>query len=147
MECADRADLELSNLRRLSVLNSDGLTGQTHPFPREELYVIVSRVHAAEKEASILSDISDEVIVTAVGINRPGVLAEVTGAIAACRGNIMDISQKMLRDYFNLIMLVDLGGARVDFAGFKEKLEGLGSDKGYEIAVRHSEVFQYMHRI
>ena len=87
------------------------------------------------------------VIVTVVGKNRPGVLAEVTTAIANLNGNIMDISQKMLEDYFNLIMLVDLAGAKVPFDQFQKSIEALGADKGYSIHVQHEKVFRYMHRV
>ena len=87
------------------------------------------------------------VIITVVGKNRPGVLSEVTTAIARAKGNIMDISQKMLEDYFNLIMIVDIGEADVGFAIFKDRLEKLGEDKGYKLSVQHEKVFHYMHRV
>jgi ACT domain-containing protein len=87
------------------------------------------------------------VIVTVVGKNRPGVLAEVTGAIGDLNGNIMDISQKMIQDYFNLIMIVDLATATVPFDVFQKKLESLGAKKGYSTHVQHEKVFRYMHRV
>ena len=90
---------------------------------------------------------SGTVIVTVVGKNRPGVLSEVTTAIAELKGNIMDISQKMLEDYFNLIMIVDLAGAKVPFDEFQKRVEALGVDKGYSIHVQHEKVFRYMHRV
>lgn len=90
---------------------------------------------------------TNEVIVTVVGKNRPGVLAEVTSAIAAMDGNVTDINQKMLEDYFNLIMIVDLATARVAFEDFQKNLEAMGADKGYQIHVQHEKVFRYMHRV
>ena len=87
------------------------------------------------------------VIVTVVGKNRPGVLSEVTTAIANLNGNIMDISQKMLEDYFNLIMIVDISAANVPFDQFQKKLEALGAEKAYSIHVQHEKVFRYMHRV
>jgi ACT domain-containing protein len=90
---------------------------------------------------------SNVVIVTVVGKNRPGVLAEVTSAIARFNGNIMDINQKMLEDYFNLIMIVDLAGAKGGLGDFQKSLDALGVAKGYEIHVQHEKVFRYMHRV
>ncbi len=90
---------------------------------------------------------TEEVIVTVVGRNRAGVLSETTGKIAKLDGNIMDISQKMLKDYFNLVMIVDISGIKVDFASFKRELEKLGKEKGYNVSVQHEKVFDYMHRI
>lgn len=92
-------------------------------------------------------DESNTVIVTVVGKNRPGVLSEVTTAIANLDGNIMDINQKMIEDYFNLIMIVDLAGAKGTFDQFQKSLEALGSAKGYSIHVQHEKVFRYMHRV
>ncbi len=89
----------------------------------------------------------EEVIVTVVGKNRIGVLQETTGKIAQLKGNIMDISQKMIREYFNLIMIVDISKIKVDFATFKKELEELGKEKGYNMSAQHEKVFQYMHRI
>ncbi len=89
----------------------------------------------------------NEVIVTVVGRNRPGVLAEVTSAIAAASGNILDINQKMLEDFFNLIMIVDLAGSGSSFEDFQKGLDALGREKGYSIHVQHEKVFRYMHRV
>ena len=90
---------------------------------------------------------TEEVIVTVVGRNRVGVLSETTGKIAQLKGNILDISQKMLKGYFNLIMIVDISNTKSDFATFKKKLEDLGNKKGYNVSVQHQKVFDYMHRI
>jgi ACT domain-containing protein len=87
------------------------------------------------------------VIVTVVGRNRPGVLAEVTGAIAEVGANVLDIHQKMVSEFFNLILLVDAETIPGDFKAFKEGMESLGRRKGYELHVQHEKVFAYMHRI
>lgn len=87
------------------------------------------------------------VIVTVVGPNRVGVLSEVTSAIAELGGNIMDISQKMMQDYFNLIMFVDLAADKGDFAEFKRQMELMGENRGYKVGVQNENVFRSMHRI
>ncbi|HCG77087.1 MAG: ACT domain-containing protein [bacterium (Candidatus Ratteibacteria) CG_4_10_14_3_um_filter_41_18] len=91
--------------------------------------------------------VKNNVIVTVVGKNRAGVLSEVTTAIANLGGNIMDISQKMLSGYFNLIMIVEMLKVKIGLIDFKKKLEELGDKKGYKISVQHEKVFHYMHRI
>jgi ACT domain-containing protein len=87
------------------------------------------------------------IIITAIGKNRIGVLSEITTQIAKLNGNIMDISQKILKDYFNLVMFVDISKSKVSFQTFKEKLENLGKIKKYNINVYHSKTFEYIHRI
>ncbi len=90
----------------------------------------------------------NDVIVTVVGKNRPGVLSEVTGAIAKYQANILDIHQKVVQEYFNLFMIVDFNRSKnVPFQTFKQRLEALGENKGYRIHVQHEKIFRDMHRI
>jgi len=86
------------------------------------------------------------VIVTCVGRNRPGVLAEVTGELAAAGANVNDVSQKMVGDYFHMVLVVEIGSAE-DFAALKERLECLGGQDDYVVRVMHERVFRFMHRI
>lgn len=88
-----------------------------------------------------------DVIVTVVGKNRPGVLSEVTGAIAKSKANILDIHQKVVQEYFNLFMIVELAGVKTPFQEFKQQLEQLGEGRGYRIQVQHEKIFHDMHRI
>ncbi len=87
------------------------------------------------------------VIVTAVGRNRPGVLAEIATAIARLDGNIVDVSQKMIQDYFNMILIVDFTRAEADYESARQALEGLSREGQYRVTVQNEKVFRYMHRI
>ena len=89
----------------------------------------------------------NKVIVTVVGKDRVGIMAEVTTATANLGGNIVDISQKVIAGYFNLIMIVDSAKVKIGLIDFKKKLEKLGEKKGYKVSVQSEKVFQYMHRI
>jgi ACT domain-containing protein len=86
------------------------------------------------------------VIVTAVGKNRPGVLAEITGALAAASADVRDISQRTVQDYFHLVLTVALGTA-AEFESFKQCMECLGGKDDYVVRVMHERVFRFMHRI
>jgi ACT domain-containing protein len=91
-------------------------------------------------------DIGPGIVVTAVGKNRPGVLAEITNALAEAGGNVLDISQKMVAGYFHLVVTVELPpGAQ--FASIKQCLECLGGQDDYVVRVMHERVFRFMHRI
>jgi len=89
----------------------------------------------------------NNVIVTVVGKDRVGIMAEVTVATANLGGNIVDISQKVIAGYFNLIMIVDISKVKIGLVDFKKKLEKLGEKKAYKITVQNEKVFHYMHRI
>ncbi|MDP6838875.1 MAG: ACT domain-containing protein [Planctomycetota bacterium] len=85
------------------------------------------------------------VVVTVVGRNRPGVLAEVTGALGAAGANIDNISQKMVDSFFHLVLTTTLGPE--PFAELKTRLECLGGEGDYVVRVMHERVFSFMHRV
>ena len=86
------------------------------------------------------------IIVTAVGRNRPGVLAEITGAISGFGVDVHDISQKEMEGYFHLILTVQMSSGG-NFADFKQCMECLGGPEDYAVRVMHDRVFRYMHRV
>ena len=85
-------------------------------------------------------------VVTAVGKNRPGVLSEITGAVADAGGNIHDVSQKVVEGYFHMVLVVELVPGRT-FGDMKTCLECLGGPEDYAVRVMHERVFRFMHRI
>jgi ACT domain-containing protein len=86
------------------------------------------------------------VVITAVGRNRPGVLAEITAALAQGGGSVHDISQKMIEGYFHMVLTVELPpGAK--FGELKRCMECLGGQDDYVVRVMHERVFRFMHRI
>jgi ACT domain-containing protein len=86
------------------------------------------------------------VVVTAVGRNRSGVLAEITAALASANGSVHDISQKMVQGYFHLVLTVEVPPGS-SFAGLKQTLECLGGQDDYVCRVMHERVFRFMHRV
>jgi ACT domain-containing protein len=87
----------------------------------------------------------DKMVVTCVGRNRAGVLAEVCTALAEDGANINDVSQKMVEDYFHMLLVVEMPQG-LDFSVLKNRLESLGGDE-FVVRVMHERVFQYMHRV
>ena len=86
------------------------------------------------------------VVVTAVGSNRPGVLAEVTAALDAVQANVLDVSQRVTGQYFQLILVVELTST-ANFADLKSTLQCLGGEDDYVVRVMHERVFRFMHRV
>ncbi|MFG0319829.1 MAG: ACT domain-containing protein [Planctomycetota bacterium JB042] len=89
----------------------------------------------------------DVVVVTAVGRNRPHVLAELATGIAEVGGDIQEISQRIVDGWFHTILTVDMSRAPGAFPEAKAALEGLSRDDDYTVRVQHERVFRYMHRI
>ncbi len=86
------------------------------------------------------------VIVTVVGRNRPGVLAEITGALAGAGADVRDISQRTIEGFFHLVLTVALSSPGA-FEAFKQSMECLGGSDDYVVRVMHERVFRFMHRI
>ncbi len=86
------------------------------------------------------------VVVTVVGKNRRGVLAELTAALAEAGANVHDISQRLIEGYFHLILTVELPPGE-DFGALKSRLECMGGPDDYVVRVVHERVFRFMHRV
>lgn len=85
-------------------------------------------------------------IVTAVGKNHPGVLAVITAKVAELRGNVNDVSQKVVEGYFHMILTVELDPG-TSFDAFKTALECLSSPEDFAVRVMNERIFRFMHRV
>ena len=92
-------------------------------------------------------DRENMVVVTAVGRNRPRVLAELATGIANLNGDIQEISQRIVGGHFHTIFTVDTSRSEMEFGAIKRSLEGLPPQGDYQVHVQHEKVFKYMHRI
>jgi ACT domain-containing protein len=90
---------------------------------------------------------SNRIILTAYGLNKPGIIFRITQILADFSCDIQDLSQKLLQEYFTVIMIVDLSNATISFNMLREKLQKLGDELNMRVILQHEEVFQYMHRI
>ena len=86
-------------------------------------------------------------VVTVVGRDMVGIIAEVTKMLAENNINIMDISQSILQDLFAMVMLIDISKTELKLAVLSEKLETTGRSLGVKIHVMHEDIFSSMHRI
>lgn len=86
-------------------------------------------------------------IITVLGKDRVGIIAKVCTYLAAEQVNILDISQTIVQDYFNMMMIVDISGAAKSLETLVEELQGVGREIGVEIKLQHEDIFNIMHRI
>ncbi|MDE0916023.1 MAG: ACT domain-containing protein [Planctomycetota bacterium] len=87
------------------------------------------------------------VVVTAVGKNRPGILAEITTALGDAGADVREVSQHTVEGYFHMVLTVDLPDAAGGFGLFKERMDALGGSDDFVVRVMHERVFRFMHRI
>ena len=86
-------------------------------------------------------------VVTTTGKNRRGIVANIAQAIAEAGGDIVDISQTLVSDYFTMIIVVDTAGLEVSFADFKARLTSAVAALGAECLVMHEEIVNALQRV
>ena len=86
-------------------------------------------------------------IITVVGKDQVGIIAEVCGYLAENNINILDISQTIVQGYFNMMMIVDATNASKDFDTSADELSALGDKIGVQIKMQQEDIFNSMHRI
>ncbi|MDD5900216.1 MAG: ACT domain-containing protein [Lachnospiraceae bacterium] len=86
-------------------------------------------------------------IITVVGKDRVGIIAKVCTYLAENGVNILDISQTIVQDFFNMMMVVDANNSPKEFHQIAEDLEAIGREIGVIIKAQHEDIFDMMHRI
>ena len=86
-------------------------------------------------------------IVTVVGKDRVGIIANVCNLLAKYQVNVLDISQTVLQEYFTMVMLVDLSACTASIGEMSDLLEQAGRDQGLSIRIQREDIFNAMHRI
>ncbi len=86
-------------------------------------------------------------VITVTGLDNVGIIAKVSMKCSEYGVNIIDISQTVLRDYFAMIMLVDIDAINVPFTDFVDIMTELGHENGLEIHAMHEDIFNSMHKI
>ncbi len=89
----------------------------------------------------------NKAVITVVGKDTLGILAKVCTYLADNGVNILDISQTIVRDYFNMMMIVDMAGAKKPFETIGADLDAIGKEIGVQIKCQREEIFDKMHRI
>lgn len=89
----------------------------------------------------------NKVIITVVGKDTVGIIAKVCSYLAEKEVNILDISQTIVQEYFNMMMIVDMDKANTKFEHISGDLDKLGEEIGVSIKCQREEIFTKMHRI
>ena len=86
-------------------------------------------------------------IVTVVGKDRVGIIAEVCTTLSAYQVNVLDISQTVMQDYCTMMMAVEVSECTIPLAQLCDAMEEAGKEMGLSIKVQREDIFQAMHRI
>ena len=80
-------------------------------------------------------------IITVVGKDTVGIIAGVCSYLAENNVNILDISQTIVQEYFNMMMIVDCNKASKPINELSDDLDKLGEKIGVSIKMQHEDIF------
>lgn len=86
-------------------------------------------------------------VITVLGKDRIGIIADVTKILAENNINILDISQTILQDFFTMIMIVDVEKSKVGYEEIQAILKSQGEKIEMSIRIQHEDIFNSMHKI
>ena len=88
-----------------------------------------------------------KIVITVVGKDTVGIVAAVCTYLAENHINILDITQTILQDYFNMMMIVDVARMEKTFDEMAKELAAVGEQKGVQVLCQREEIFTSMHRL
>ena len=86
-------------------------------------------------------------VITVVGHDTKGIIAKVSAKCADRGANITEISQSVLKEYFAMIMVIDITELNIAFTEFVDEMRRLGEESNLDIRAMHEDIFNSMHRI
>jgi len=86
-------------------------------------------------------------IITVLGKDQVGIIAKVCTLLSEKDVNILDISQTIVKEYFNMMMIVELNDTEDEMDILIDLLNDLGEEIGVDIKLQHESIFNSMHRI
>lgn len=88
-----------------------------------------------------------KVILTSFGMNHPGIVAGVTEALSNANCDIMDLSQKMMGDFYTMIIIIDISKSPKNLTDLQDQLNKTAERLKIKIYLQHEDLFRFMHRV
>jgi ACT domain-containing protein len=86
-------------------------------------------------------------IMTVTGADKVGIIARLATAMAKANINIVDVTQKIMEDYFVMTMAVDVANATIGIDKIKKQLDRIGKEMLLNITFQDENIFKAMHRV
>ena len=87
------------------------------------------------------------IISSVIGKNDVGMAANICTYLAESNINILDITQTIVKEIFDMMMIVDIARAPKSFDEIAREMDELGQRIGASIRCQREEIFTSMHRI
>lgn len=86
-------------------------------------------------------------VVTVLGKDKVGIIAEVSNLFYKLNINIDGINQAIMEDLFTMVMLVEMKAMNTDYETVQNELNAIGAKLGIDIRIQKSAIFESMHII
>ena len=86
-------------------------------------------------------------VISVIGRDAIGIIHKVSEKCAVAGANILDVSQSVMKEFFSMVMVVEIDKMTVPFAEFVDTMKALGEQTGLEIHTMHEDIFAAMHKI
>ena len=86
-------------------------------------------------------------VISVLGTDKKGIIAQVSRILYENDANIMDISQTIVSGLFSMILIADISSEKCSFDALKARLDALGGELDVQIRTQRSEIFEAMHQI
>ncbi len=86
-------------------------------------------------------------IITVVGPDRVGIIAEVCTLLAQLHISVVEISQTIMENTFTMIMLVQWTQGAPEFDAVQSRVTEKGDAMGLSIRIQRQDIFTAMHSI
>lgn len=88
---------------------------------------------------------NERAVVTVIGKDQVGILANVSTGCADAGANVIEVTQSVLDGYFCMIMVIDISKLTTDLDMLKQNIEKRVPSMA--VHVMHQNIFDSMHRI
>lgn len=136
-------------LRKLTLIAINELGEKASPeLVKKVVSKTVSQIDESIQLSKPQSDLtSGRIILTSFGLNKSGVVAAITSELSKSNCDIKDLSQKLMDEFFTMIMIVDISNSPKDFKEIQEDMAKIAEDMNIKIFLQHEDIFRSMHRI
>ena len=86
-------------------------------------------------------------IITVVGPDRVGIIAEVCTLLAELHISVVEISQTIMEGCFTMMMVVDLAGCQGSFEQLRTDITAYGEARDLSLRIQREDIFDAMHKL
>lgn len=86
-----------------------------------------------------------KVVVTTLGVDKKGIIAKIAHILYENDVNILDISQTIIEDNFNMMMVVEMDSEQLE--PLSKELETASRAMQVTTVLQREDIFQAMHRL